>query len=236
MTKVEKPNIYGKLKTPGLELKEIIEKDNRGVKWAVLHTDLNHYGNTYNTTEPSNVLGVNVTSLVERLIEQNHRSGIMGHVLDVGIGSGFQWKRFAKEREIGIGRDFELDGTTLDLKSVIPDLKIRVKRVAASGIHRVFTPGKYDLIVCHYGAHGQIRQLVESAHPLLKPGGHLIISGIKRNADAVQFAYETDKKEEEIPPLPPNGHKYYDVVKEVGTGHWTEGLPSVALHYVKKVA
>lgn len=106
-----------------------------------------------------------VVPLLERAVAES--SG-KPKVLDIGIGSGIQWKEWADK--------IELHGTSLT-RSISPELKGKLNfRVSSvSDLHKKFEPNSFDLIFSSMGAHGQELQAIERMIYLLKPGGRALL-------------------------------------------------------------
>ena len=109
--------------------------------------------------------------LLEGKCAEAAREGRKLRVLDVGVGSGAQWKRFlAKHPEM------DWHGTALSRKYVVPSLRGKVVYSTARTLHRKFEPSSFDVIVSNYGIHSQAASAVENVHWLLKPGGEAILT------------------------------------------------------------
>ena len=131
-----------------------------GKTWGVWNTALMGYA------------GIDLDGYLTRRVGETEREGARFRILDVGLGSGWQWKEFL-EAHPGI----EFLGIALTLRQVIPEMRGRVKLCTAGRLERHFPSEYFDLIVSHYGMHFQTIEAFPGIVRLLKPGGEAIACG-----------------------------------------------------------
>lgn len=92
-------------------------------------------------------------------------------VLDIGIGSGRQWIEFLRENKL------EFSGTALEMQQVDVRMREYVKICSAAELHANYPKGNFDVVVSHYGTHGQQLGALDNIMWALKKGGEAIVSG-----------------------------------------------------------
>ena len=140
------------------ELRALTKIENFG-RWGIRDTSLETYALP---------LPVNFEVFLREEAKKAGESGRLLKVLDVGIGTGKQWVDFLNENLL------EWWGTSLTGK-VHAALKGRVINTTAALLHKKFQPDSLDVVVSHFGAHGQNEELIENALHVLRPGGQLIL-------------------------------------------------------------
>lgn len=92
-------------------------------------------------------------------------------VLDVGVGPCTQWREVCGERRL------EFQGTALVIGLVHPKMRKFVTQCSADELHLHFKKGYFDIVVSHYGTHGQQKEALENMLWVAKGGGEIIVSG-----------------------------------------------------------
>ncbi|MEK6924482.1 MAG: class I SAM-dependent methyltransferase [Candidatus Micrarchaeota archaeon] len=88
-------------------------------------------------------------------------------VLDVGVGTGEQWLQFLKDHP-----NIELSATSLTRNGLHPDIAPRTKITTAATLSHHYPEKHFDVVISHFGMHGQEQTGAEQMLHVLKPGGH----------------------------------------------------------------
>ena len=159
--------IFGRLSTPSntVSVKSLMNyrRTDQSRRWGYWNTPLSHY---------CAIKGLDIEIFLEEKAREAKERGRNLRILDVGIGSGEQWRNILERIP-----NLKLIGTTLSPKSVAPGLRLKVVLSTAATLHKKFDPGHFDVVFTNFGLHGMKFTGIENIVHVLKKGGHAIITG-----------------------------------------------------------
>jgi len=92
-------------------------------------------------------------------------------VVDVGFGSGRQWRKFLCEN-----RQIEFWGTALFMERVMASMKKRAVMCSAGAIDLVFPEGYVDFLASHFGFHREADLFASAIASVLKENGEAVVT------------------------------------------------------------
>ncbi len=163
-----KPPLIGvysqRLLEEGLLLKnEGIRNGAKGAPWREWDTPL------YSYSVPLDISGEKIA------FDRYLKSRVPGNgpyvVVDVGFGSGRQWRKFLHEH-----RQIEFWGTALSMDRVMASMQKRTAICSAGAIGSVFPAGYVDFLASHFGFHREADLFAAAIANVLKENGEAVIT------------------------------------------------------------
>jgi len=137
-----------------------------------MDTPLSRYTFCQSCQDSASALRIDFEEYLNNKLAQARKEGRELYVLDIGIGSGWQWKKFLLENP-----DVNFIGTTLGDYLLVPEIKPRAILCSAAELHKHLAPDLFDIVVSHYGTHKQEMEALENIVHVLKEGCEAFVSG-----------------------------------------------------------
>ena len=148
---------------------------------------------------------------LEEQLKRAANEGRKLRVLDVGVGSAFQWKNYVENPNL----ELHVTSLTETLDPVVAS-KLKPTICRTDQLHKKFQPGYFDLIISSNGVHNQELSFIENAVHLLKPGGEAFLLALENS-----FLHEELEKP-----------KFYEI-KQFEPIHTEDGNTGFKLHLKK---